>query len=402
MAGFFSNKETESKERPDGKVLSCVKCGLLEGSKHPRMAVAGNGKKGIMIIAETISQQDDNIGKPLQGKEGKLLETTLRGMDIDLWEDCFVTSAVLCCTKGEQPNTYQLEACRRSLLKNINIYKPKVVIPLGLNALFCCIGHIYKKPLEKFERWRGFAIPNHTDSYFICPVFNPSYVLERDFPEVKVIWQQDLQQAIQRAKTPFPKFIHSPEIIVLEDLTEFETITPDLFDLMSFDYETTGLKPYAVGNRIICASVCVRADMVYVFMMPQTREERQPFINLLTNPDIGKMAHNIKFEDTWTNVRLRTGVENWAWDSMQAAHILDNRPGICSLKFQSFVEMGVPDYADEVSQYLRGRDEKDSNSLNRIDELIQKPGGKDILLRYCALDSCYEFQLAQIQMKKIL
>jgi hypothetical protein len=106
------------------------------------------------------------------------------------------------------------------------------------------------------------------------------------------------------------------------------------------------------------------------------------------------MAHNMKYEDTVTKILAGYNVKPWSWDSMQAAHILDNRPGISGLKFQTYVNFGVSGYDDEVSSYLSSDDTKDNNAINRVRELIAKPGGWDMLLKYCALDSYYEYKLA--------
>ena len=135
-------------------------------------------------------------------------------------------------------------------------------------------------------------------------------------------------------------------------------------------------------------------------MMPKSRKARQPFVDLLANPDIGKMAHNIKFEETWSVVRLRQPVKNWVWDSMLAAHVLDNRPGVTGLKFQTYVNFGVIDYDSEVAPYLKAPT-KGGNDFNRIYELLKKPDGEEKLLRYCGLDAIYEYRLAMLQMNKI-
>ena len=115
----------------------------------------------------------------------------------------------------------------------------------------------------------------------------------------------------------------------------------------------------------------------------------------------GKMAHNMKYEMTWTETILGYSVKNWEWDSMQAAHILDNRGGVTGLKFQVYVNFGISDYASEVKPFLESGS-KDANALNRIEELIATEGGKQKLLLYGGLDSLYEYKLAIKQRKEIM
>jgi hypothetical protein len=82
---------------------------------------------------------------------------------------------------------------------------------------------------------------------------------------------------------------------------------------------------------------------------------------------------------------------NWRWDTMLAAHWMDNRPDICSVSFQSFVHLGLPKYNEHIEPYLEG---KGGNGLNRIKELDM-----DTLLRYVGGDAIIEWKLAQRQRK---
>jgi len=132
-------------------------------------------------------------------------------------------------------------------------------------------------------------------------------------------------------------------------------------------------------------------------MMPKTRQERKPLIDLLINPKIGKIAQNMKYEETWSVVKLGVSVENWIWDTMQASHILDNRTGITGLKFQTYVQFGIVDYSSEVDPYIHAGDSKNANSFNKIMELISKPGGKEKLLKYNGYDAINEYRLADKQ-----
>jgi hypothetical protein len=99
-------------------------------------------------------------------------------------------------------------------------------------------------------------------------------------------------------------------------------------------------------------------------------------------------------------VRLNQGVENWLWDSMLASHILDNRTGITNLKFQTYVNFGIVDYASSIASYLEG-DDTNANSFNKVLDLIKTQDGKDQLLHYCGLDAIYERRLAEKQMELI-
>jgi DNA polymerase len=358
----------------------------------------GNFKKGILNIGEAPGSTEDSKGKQWQGKTGRLLQRTYEKLGIDLFEDCLNINAVNCRptdTGGNNraPTPHELSCCRNVIVsKVIREYQPNLIVLFGGSAVYSLIGHRWKKELGGISKWRGWTIPDQDYRAWICPVFHPSFVERSDDEVTQVIWEQDLQNALSKVKETLPRY-KEPKIEIIDNLDILNDIT---VDMVAFDFETTGLKPHASGHRIVSCSVAVNENHVYVFLMPETKRERQPIVNLLANSSIMKMAHNMKFEDAWSLVRLKQQVDCWGWDSMQAAHILDNRQGVAGLKFQTYVNFGVVDYSSEIEPYLVA---KHANDFNQIDKLLKLPGGKEKLLTYNALDSIFEYRLAVKQMK---
>jgi uracil-DNA glycosylase family 4 len=412
MEGFFTKKQTESKSQTKGKRLSCESCGLYKDIVTPRMEPFGNFKKEIMTIGEAPSQKDDARGKQWQGRTGSILKGTFAEFGIDLFEDCINIYACNCRPVKQDgtdsiPTNLQIDCCRQRVLRAVEKYKPKLIILLGNSALYSIIGHRWKRDLDNIFKWRGHAIPDQDFGCWICPTFSPSYIERLDDGVEAIIWKQDLKQAFEKLKQAFPKY-KEPEIEIITDLKQLEyTVIGKVKAksppyMIAFDYETTGLKPHAEGHRIVCCSVADSEDHVYVFEMPKSRRELKPFINLITNQQIKKVASNMKFEHVWTKVRLGVEVKGWYWDTMVCAHVIDNRPGITSLKFQTYVVFGIVDYDSEISPYLKAKDEKSGNSINNIMELLTIPEKKEKLLRYNGFDSINEYRLAEWQINQML
>lgn len=407
MDGFFSKKETESLSRPDGRVYSCISCGLFKECKSPKMEPYGNFRKKIMIIGEAPGEQEDIEGKPWQGKTGRLLQRTLHQLGINLFEDCISLNSTNCRptdTEGDNRNpvTFEIDNCRRIVLEAISKYKPKVILLLGNSAVYSLIGHRWKKDLGGITKWRGWAIPDQDYKAWICPTFHPSFIERSDSDDVsRVIWQQDLEFAISKAKEPFLVY-KEPHIEVIEDLEVLNNIPKHT--MVVPDFETTGKKPYAFGHEIVCCSIADSPDHTYVFMIPESRKARQPLVNLLTNPDIPKYGQNVKFEQDWAYKKFRIEITPWAWDTMLVSHILDNRPGITGLKFQTYVQFGIVDYSSEVDPYIKPPQTKEdgANSFNKILDLVNRPGGMSKLLTYCGYDTINEYRLALLQKERIL
>ena len=316
MKGFFNVKETESKSRPGGKVTSCASCGLYKKARHPKMEPVGNFKKGILIIGENPTQREDSNGKPFSDTK---LELHLKNLDIDLFKDCLSIYAVSCYCSGWKIEPDHVVNCRRFVLKTISDTQPKLIILLGSVAVNSVIGHRWKRDLGDIQKWRGWQIPDQDFKAWVCPIFDLKYV-EKSEKEVSTIFKADLASAIALVEKDFRRY-KKPEIRYLKSLEELNSIKDKTS--CAFDYEATGLKPHAKGHRIVAASIAVSSDLVYTFEIPKTRKGRKPFIDFLKNQLIPKRAHNMKYEEAWSTVRLRQPVQNWEWDSMLAAHLLD-------------------------------------------------------------------------------
>ena len=398
MRPLFSSEEyAPIPTPPTNKPLSCPSCGLYKNAK--KMGEFGKCKKEIMIVGDAPGSAENKAGRPWVGLYGRKLEKALRQRNIDLAEDCVSINAVNCRPQDDEPpSPHEIACCRKRVYQVVQKYKPKVIIVLGEAALKSVVGGLRSGGLGGLIKWRGFQIPDRQLKAWICPTFNLDFVDNSKGTLVKTIWKQDFYAALDLLEKEFPKW---------EDETKYIEIIDDLSILdnqgynVSFDFETTGLKPHKKGHRIVCVSVAVSETKAYAFLIPDTRKALWPFLNLLQNPHIGKIAANMKFEDTWSLVRLKCRVTNWIWDTMQAAHILDNRPKICGLKFQTYVNFGVADYSAAIKPFLESGS-KDGNAFNRILEFMDKPNGMEDALIYCGLDSIYEYKLAKIQMDKII
>lgn len=400
--GFFSLEKTTSAKTT--KPASCASCGMYKYVLSPRMEAFGNFKKGILNIGEAPGEDEDKRGKQWQGKVGRRLQKEYDRLGIDLFDDCLNINAVNCRPvdkKGNNrtPTGQEIQCCRSRVLKVIEEYKPKAIILVGSKAVESIIGNIWAKDLGGIGKWRGLIIPDRTLGTWLCPVWHPSFVdRQQGFDEIETIWRHDLEWALRYANTPFPAFTDEKEQVSIVDDGKLEIILNRLLrtkEAMAFDYETTGLKPHKAGHEIICGSLCFSADRAYAFPIEGlSTRTKDLWRAVLSDPEIPKIAHNMKFEHQWTNVILGTEVRGWDWDTMLATHILDNRQGVCSLKFQTYVNFGVAGYDNEVSSYLKGADGKDGNSLNKIQELWKQSWGREKLMTYCGMDSLFTYRLA--------
>ena len=122
-------------------LVGCEECGLYKYCSSPKMEASGEGKLGILIIAEAPGADEDLQGTQLVGKSGKLLREVLHLMGLDLDRDFWKTNAVSCRPPNNKtPSPLQINACRSRVREVIDRYKPKVIIPMGNTAMTSLVG----------------------------------------------------------------------------------------------------------------------------------------------------------------------------------------------------------------------------------------------------------------------
>lgn len=356
------------------------------------MRVDGEGKRRVLVVGEAPGQHEDEQGRPFVGVSGQMLKDSLRKLGVELRRDCWVTNALICRPPGNKIESNKwVEYCRPNVIKVIKELKPEKIILLGGTAVESVIGWLWRPPGGIF-RWAGFKAPDRQINAWVCPTFHPSAILREKRPEVmRMVFDRHLEEAFALEGRPHadltppkPKLIYSPE----EAVAALESMT-DHSKAVAFDYETSHVSPYSEGSEILCASL---SDGEKTFAFPWSSRAEKAMKRFLTSRT-KKLSHNMKFEDTWSAVKLGVQVRNWHWDAMVTQHAFDNRQDICGLKFLAYAMLGYKSYDDHVEPYRNSSGPHGRNTLHKL-PLAE-------LLKYCALDSLYNHQLAEVQCKAV-
>ena len=398
--GFFHESTLIQKAPENVSVAKCGACGLHRHCDSPKMVTFGKGRKEILLVGEAPGENEDKRGRPFIGKSGDFLRERLKRCGVNMDEDCWMTNALICRpANNRKPSQEEIRYCRPNVLRTIRELDPKVIILLGGPAMQSVIGSTWKEEVGLPSRWAGFTIPDQTYNAWICPAFHPSYIMREDEKRnrvVNIIWSRHIKAAcsLAKGKRPWPshpRFQDQVELIfdpregarsIRELLREYgETGTS------AFDYETNMLKPDSRRARIVSASICFgheKPERTIAFLF--TRETKEELRKYLRHP-IPKIASNLKFEDRWTRAEFGHRVRGWEWDTMLAAHTLDNRPGITSVKFQSYILLGQPSYDDHLQSLLKSAG---PNEINKVETEIEL----EDLLMYNGMDSLLEYEVA--------
>jgi DNA polymerase len=393
IKGFYKDKKGNTKAQKG----TCAECKLYENAKTYAMKPYGNFRLRILNLGESPGAQEDEEGKPWQGKVGRILKRTYKRLGIDLFEDCVNLNSCNCRPSGnKKPTKKQIDACRNMMVeKAIREYEPDLIMLFGSAALESFLGHRWGEALGGINKWRGYCIPDRDYKAWVCPVFHPSYIARMD-EEVYNIWIRDLERAIGKLDEERPRF-KKPDIEFIDDLSVLYDIKSDL---TAVDFETTALKPDAKGQRIVTCSIADTVYHAYVFELPKTRKEQKPLLDYLQNPDIGKVMANGKYEIRWALQRLKVEIRGFQFDSMLASHVLDNRTGVTGLDFQVYTRFGLIDYSSKVKPYIKPKDST-GNSKNKIFELMETEEGREELMYYNGMDTICELRIAWQQIEEL-
>ena len=394
--GFFSLEVLRSK-KPVPLLPRCGPCGLSTTCASPKMLPRGSGKRRVLIVGEAPGKEEDSCGRPFVGEAGKCLRDNLDSIGVDLDEDCLTTNSVICRPPGNAtPSDRKIEFCRPNLVRTIKEFDPQVIIPLGSQAVEAVLGWLWKPGVDGIMRWAGWKVPCRKPNAWICPTYHPSYVMrglkERD-TVTQMYFRHHLKEAFSLQERPWQEIPQDHVEIILEDSRAAQAVMGfvEAGSSVAFDYETDRLKPDNLEARIVSCSV---SDGTRTVAYPWQGMARQATRELLRS-HAGKIASNMRFEERWTMREFGCGVENWIWDTQVAAHVLDSRPAITSIKFQAFVLLGAPDWEANINEYKKSA-APGGNSPNRMASCPLRD-----LLRYNGLDSLYEWQVAQIQAKQM-
>ena len=410
MKGFFSNEEVihrVKKTRGNKNILnssktidSCEQCGLFKGCLSPKMEYTGRGEKKILIIAEAPGRTEDEKGIQLIGEAGQLLRDSLKELNCDLDRDFWKTNIVNCRPpNNRKPSRREMKLCSSRIEKTIMDLKPEFIWLMGGSALD---GFFVDDISEiNISAYRRRCIPYLKYDCWVIPLLHPSFILRQQSEASKNFFIRDLKWALSclnlSKPTPFDPTKYVRHLTNTEDIKSiFQIIKKE--KIVAFDYETSSLNPYKDGQKIWSIGVAFSKEEAYSFgfQHPEVEENQELIINhlwsdILVDPEVKKIAHNLKFEDGWSRQIFKVVPQGWISDTMTSQHILDDRRGTTGLKFQSFVRWGVGDYAESVHKFITSG----PNGMNRLDQVDLKT-----LCVYNGSDALLTFKLYEQQQKE--
>jgi uracil-DNA glycosylase family 4 len=409
MGLLFSEGSENVRQKMEISSLHKLQCQACRLNKEQGGNIPPTGATNPLVYVLGEAPGRDEVFEQAQfvGDAGKLLRTLLPESLIPKirWNNCVRSRP----PKNRTPEWDELECCRPSVQGDIERSKPKFIFGFGSVPLEWVSG------FSGITLWRGRRMPvlvgNHPCWYYAF--FHPSFLLRNarnhkgDFgSENERMTSLDIQRALAEMETLPPPDPHTPERAKsnVESLTDLRAIEQALTwaarePLVGIDYETTRLRPYEKGARILSAGV---GTLDHAFAFPvhwsgYTIQQRTDVATLwkrfLLNAPCTKAVHNLTFEMEWSAYFFGEEVlraRPWE-DTANAAAILDERrgkhkPGCFSLEFLVQQHFGL--------------------NLKKISQMSTKTLGQhatlDQILHYNGMDAKYHAGLWQKQWPEIV
>lgn len=362
--------------------LRCTSCDLCEAPqlKTNRMQGTGALQPKYMILGHQPGVEDDKIGRPLTGSNGRLLHELLIEAGIDTTE-CYLTNALKCSLFGKDPTDRHWKACQPYLLEEIRQRDPKAIIALGAQAVSWLTGQTGVKKLRK----KGLPCVLNPNK-IVFPLQQPATLFRiENYSERKAARDalvEDLRWIREQVEsgnitrgTDIPTDYRYPttEKECLDMLDEIEAQP-----LLSSDLETGStsfepmLFPQSYG-RIISAGFSWKAGLgraipLYAKGVTKLQWWSDSFYHDTLLPRIKRIYETkdifgqnfVAFDQKW--IRHQFGVERCRidFDTMLAHYLLDEERGTHNIKRMAAIYTTMPPWkdlftledTDQMCQYL--------------------------------------------------
>lgn len=313
---------------------------MLDGNFDEPMFIQGDRDAPILVVCEPPDDDAFSQGHCLTDAERRFFLSVADNYGFSREDFAFTPCALPmpddCVSDRDQSNHLALD--RDALMANIRKCNPGMIIAMGKHAARQLSGRAVQigKSRGQFHEYHGIPCP-------VLPMFGIRQCLW--FPENIGIFVTDFNMAAMLDD-------HDYDLAGMRAATMTDTDyrwTLDLSDMLenrprwlAVDTETTGLKWTDPNVRVLTVQLTRRAghaDVIPVDMRaarlvyPDMTEKalrravgrvRAQIKDLLTDPSIRKMGHNIKFDHHQIRESLGYKVQGWFLDTQQLAFVVDD------------------------------------------------------------------------------
>ncbi|WP_297435394.1 type-4 uracil-DNA glycosylase [Thermococcus sp.] len=174
------------------RIQNCQKCplGRLRTNAVPG---AGSYTAKIMFVGEAPGYWEDQKGLPFVGRAGRLLDELLKEIGLER-RDVYITNIVKCRPPNNRdPTDDEIKACAPYLDRQIDIIRPRVIVPLGRHSMAYILRKFGFEPAP-ISKIHGKTLEARTlfGKFVIMPSYHPAAALYK--PPLREELRKDFQK----------------------------------------------------------------------------------------------------------------------------------------------------------------------------------------------------------------
>lgn len=351
---------------------TCNKCKFCSYTPRPETFGRGSKESKIMFIQDFVTSAESKKGIQFWGKSCDELRHNMEDRGIDV-NSIYWTSVIKCPMPDEfyKPTIKESKECADTLLAEISIVDPDIIVPTGNLALKYTLGR------SDLTRFRGNATEAEIEGRkrIVMPLIHPRQALKKPIYKDFILKDLDsLKLLIDEGMTE----VTDVDYESLETVADVQRVLTKLnkSEWICFDLETTGLNPFDDDAKIVCISLTNEPKKGYVIPLyhretPFTTAELGTIVKLLRvvleNPKTKKVAHNGKFDIKWLHSWLNIDVANFCFDTMLAHYLaVSEEQGTQGLKSLAWEYTDMGGYDNALDEYKSKLPESIRNNYDNI------------------------------------
>jgi DNA polymerase-1 len=278
----------------------------------------------LAFVGEAPGREEALAGKPFVGASGRLLTQLMSKAGINRSE-CYLTNVVhrrppgnnfnvFYQTKNRSKPTHELLEAWARLRQELAAVQPKLIVPLGAEALYALTGQ------DKINNWRGTLM--REGPMRIIPTYHPAYIL-RVYNEHPIVIQ-DFKKAKRQAEFPYVPVVNFNLDPTFSEVMHQLAQRPRR---IAVDIETFGTPPLhrCIGiawSRTDAMCIPFVKNMVSCWGYEEEMQILTALRDLLESPDTEKVLQNYTFDRSVLEKEFGISVRPIIMDTMTAYHTL--------------------------------------------------------------------------------
>lgn len=160
---------------------ACTRCKLHTLGRRQVVFGVGSPQARLMFVGEAPGEDEDKQGEPFVGRAGQLLTKIIEAIDLRR-DEVYIANVIKCRPPNNRnPEPDEVDTCEPFLFRQIDVVRPRVVVPLGKFAAQALL-----RTVDPISRLRGRVFDYRGAK--LVPTFHPAYLL-RNPSSKREVWE---------------------------------------------------------------------------------------------------------------------------------------------------------------------------------------------------------------------